>query len=77
MNSWSSFKDLIVIAPRGDTWATSKGPDHLNLSFPGNSLSLDLNRGLSARAEEGSTFVDIFDQLVLLGHESLSWHKLP
>ncbi|KAK8696471.1 hypothetical protein V6N13_001605 [Hibiscus sabdariffa] len=42
LNSWPSFNDLIMIAPWGDTCVTSKGPDHLDFSFPGKSLSQEL-----------------------------------
>ncbi|KAK8636488.1 hypothetical protein V6N13_124234 [Hibiscus sabdariffa] len=44
LNSWLSLDDLIVMAPCGETCVISKGPDHLDLSFPGNNLSRELKR---------------------------------
>ncbi|KAK9033427.1 hypothetical protein V6N11_018460 [Hibiscus sabdariffa] len=44
LNSWLSFGDLIVMAPWGETCVISKGPNHLDLSFPGNNFSLELKR---------------------------------
>ncbi|KAK8574340.1 hypothetical protein V6N13_016140 [Hibiscus sabdariffa] len=44
LNSWLSIGDLIVVAPWGKTFVIVNGPDHLDLSFPGNNLSRELKR---------------------------------
>ncbi|KAK9030177.1 hypothetical protein V6N11_031607 [Hibiscus sabdariffa] len=77
------------MAPWGETFVIMKGPDHLDLSFPGNSLSLELKRstccpGCSLRskslfcpADSQSILTVLIAQYALCSISTGKWHAFP
>ncbi|KAK8659803.1 hypothetical protein V6N13_029996 [Hibiscus sabdariffa] len=77
------------MAPWGDTYVMMNGPDHLDFNFPGNNLSLELNKrtccpgcslmskSLFCPAASQSIFTVLIAQYALCSISTGKWHAFP